>query len=160
MQHGETAEQLFRDGYNCAQAVLMAFADVTGLEPDTAARLASSFGGGLGRMREVCGAVSGASMVLGLVKGYADPTDADAKKAHNSRAVSERKTAPSFAATFSAVQPSGRAMTPKRGRRHTTKNAPVRHWCGRQRKSLTVCLDKVDGLTRNNPLYKHRIPIF
>ena len=82
MQHGETAEQLFRDGYNCAQAVLMAFADVTGLEPDTAARLASSFGGGLGRMREVCGAVSGASMVLGLVKGYADPTDADAKKAH------------------------------------------------------------------------------
>ena len=110
MQHGETAEQLFRDGYNCAQAVLMAFADVTGLEPDTAARLASSFGGGLGRMREVCGAVSGAS----------------------------------FAATFSAVQPSGRAMTPKRGRRHTTKNAPVRHWCGRQRRSLTVCLDKVD----------------
>ena len=82
MQHGETAEQLFRDGYNCAQAVLIAFADVTGLERDTAARLASSFGGGLGRMREVCGAVSGASMVLGLVKGYADPTDADAKKAH------------------------------------------------------------------------------
>ena len=82
MQHGETAEQLFRDGYNCAQAVLMAFADVTGLEPDTAARLASSFGGGLGRMREVCGAVSGASMVLGLAKGSADPTDADAKKEH------------------------------------------------------------------------------
>ena len=110
MQHGETAEQLFRNGYNCAQAVLMAFADVTGLEPDTAARLASSFGGGLGRMREVC-----------------------------ARAVSESKTAPSFAATCSAAQPSGRAMTPKRGRRHTTKNAPARHWCGRQRRFWTNC---------------------
>ena len=82
MQHGQIAEQLFREGCNCSQAVLLAFSDVTGLERDTAARLASSFGGGLGRMREVCGAVSGAAMVLGLVKGYADPTDADAKKAH------------------------------------------------------------------------------
>ena len=82
MQHGALAEQLFREGFNCSQAVLLAFADVTGLERETAARLASSFGGGLGRMREVCGAVSGAAMVLGLVRGYADPTDADAKKAH------------------------------------------------------------------------------
>lgn len=82
MQHGEIAEQLFREGYNCSQAVLLAFSDVTGVEKDTAARLASSFGGGIGRMREVCGAVSGAAMVLGLAKGYADPTDPEAKKAH------------------------------------------------------------------------------
>ncbi len=131
MQHGETAEQLFRNGYNCAQAVLMAFADVTGLEPDTAARLASSFGGGLGRMREVCGAVSGASMVLGLVKGYADPTDADAKKAH-----------------YHLVQEFARRFREKNGSiicrdllsgRHTTKNAPVRRWCGRQRRYWTKC---------------------
>ena len=50
-----------------------------------AAKLASSFGGGLGRMREVCGAVSGASMVLGLIKGYSDPKDFEAKKAHYAR---------------------------------------------------------------------------
>ena len=80
--HGKIAEELFREGYNCAQAVLIAFSDVTGLEKETAARLASSFGGGLGRMREVCGAVSGAAMVLGLCKGYSDPTDPAAKKAH------------------------------------------------------------------------------
>ena len=82
MDHGEKAEKLFKEGYNCAQSVLCAFEDVTGIERETAAKLASSFGGGLGRMREVCGAVSGAAMVLGLAKGYSDPEDFDAKKAH------------------------------------------------------------------------------
>ncbi len=81
-KHGEIAEKLFREGFNCSQAVLLAFSDITGLDDDTAAKIASSFGGGLGRMREVCGAVSGAAMVLGLVKGYSDIGNADAKKAH------------------------------------------------------------------------------
>ena len=81
-KHGEIAEKLFREGYNCSQAVLLAFSDITGLDDYTAAKIASSFGGGLGRMREVCGAVSGAAMVLGLVKGYSDIGNADAKKAH------------------------------------------------------------------------------
>ena len=85
MNHGEKAEKLFLEGYNCAQSVLCAFEDVTGIERETAAKLASSFGGGLGRMREVCGAVSGASMVLGLIKGYSDPKDFEAKKAHYAR---------------------------------------------------------------------------
>ncbi len=82
MKHGEKAEALFRNGYNCSQAVLLAFSDVTGLDDDTAAKIAQSFGGGLGRMREVCGAVSGAAMVLGLVKGSNAPDDHEAKKAH------------------------------------------------------------------------------
>ena len=60
-EHGTIAEELFREGYNCAQAVLIAFCDLTGLEKETAAKTAVSFGGGLGRMREVCGAVSGAA---------------------------------------------------------------------------------------------------
>lgn len=81
-QHGTIAKQLFLDGCNCAQAVLVAFEDMTGLDRPTAMKLASSFGGGLGRMREVCGAVSGASMVLGLLKGSSDPTDHAAKTAH------------------------------------------------------------------------------
>ena len=80
--HRERATALFQEGYNCAQAVFCAFADVTGLDLETSARLASSFGGGLGRLREVCGAVSGAAMVLGLVKGYSDPTDRKAKTEH------------------------------------------------------------------------------
>lgn len=82
MNHGKIAEEYFRKGYNCSQSVLMAFGDITGLDDETAAKFSSSFGGGIGRMREVCGAVSGAAMVLGLVKGYSDPTDKEAKKAH------------------------------------------------------------------------------
>ena len=81
-EHGRIAEEYFREGYNCAQAVLLAFSDMTGLDKELSAKLASSFGGGFGRMREICGAVSGAGMVLGIVKGYSDPTDRDAKKAH------------------------------------------------------------------------------
>ena len=80
--HAELARALFMRGYNCAQAVFCAFCDVTGLEIDVAARMASSFGGGLGRLREVCGTVSGAALVLGIARGYADPGDYAAKKAH------------------------------------------------------------------------------
>ena len=80
--YGERAYGLFLEGYNCAQAVFCAFGDVTGLPTDAAARLACSFGGGMGRLREVCGAVSGALLTLGYVLGYADPKDFAAKKAH------------------------------------------------------------------------------
>ncbi len=76
------AEELFRAGYSCSQAVLCAFEDVTGFSLETGAKLSSSFGGGMGRMREVCGAVSGALMVLGIARGYSDPADPEAKKAH------------------------------------------------------------------------------
>ena len=83
MDHREKAAELFVTGSNCAQAVAVAFCDVTGLEPELAAKMASSFGGGMGRMREVCGAVSGMLMVLGLLYGYDDPGEEDvAKKAH------------------------------------------------------------------------------
>ena len=79
---GARAKALFYEGYNCSQAVLCAFEDVTGLDRETAAKIASSFGGGMGRLREVCGAVSGALLALGIVCGYADPTDPEAKKEH------------------------------------------------------------------------------
>ena len=81
MDHGMKAAELFLQGYNCAQAVAVAFCDVTGLEPDFAAKMASSFGGGMGRMRVVCGAVSGMLMVLGLLYGYDTPGDDVSKKA-------------------------------------------------------------------------------
>ncbi len=73
MTHGEKAEALFKDGYNCAQAVLGAFAEELGLPLETAMKLSSSFGGGMGRMREVCGACSGMFMAAGLLYGYANP---------------------------------------------------------------------------------------
>lgn len=73
MTRGEKAESLFKEGYNCSQAVLLAFADKIGIDEKTAALLASPFGGGMGRMREVCGAVSGMFMAAGLLKGYSSP---------------------------------------------------------------------------------------
>ena len=73
------AGDLFLEGYNCAQAVAVAFSDLTGMDKKTAAKLAAPFGGGMGRMREVCGAVSGMFMVLGLLYGY-DNSDEDGKK--------------------------------------------------------------------------------
>lgn len=69
MERGLTAEQRFRNGCNCAQAVLLAFSDRTGLDEAAAMRIASGFGGGMGRMREVCGAVSGMFMAAGMVLG-------------------------------------------------------------------------------------------
>lgn len=83
--HGASALANFKEGYNCAQAVILAFGDLTGLDPTTAARLVSSFGGGMGRMREVCGAVSGALAVLGLMAGYDSPTDNGGKSQHYAR---------------------------------------------------------------------------
>ena len=80
--HAELAKQLFFKGYNCAQSVFCAFTDVTGYDIDTSARMASSFGAGLGRLRETCGVVSAAALVLGIVKGYDDPADYQAKKNH------------------------------------------------------------------------------
>ena len=85
MDHGTYAGELFLQGYNCAQAVAVAFCDVTGLEKDFAAKMASSFGGGMGRMREVCGAVSGMLMVAGLLYGYETPGDDVSKKEHYTR---------------------------------------------------------------------------
>ena len=82
VDHAALARKLFLEGYNCAQSVFCAFCDMTGLDRETAARLASSFGGGMGRLRETCGTVSAAAMVLGMVMGYSDPKDIEAKKAH------------------------------------------------------------------------------
>ena len=82
MDHGERARALFMEGYNCAQAVFCAFTDVTGLSLEASARLASSFGGGLGRLRLTCGTVSAGAMVLGMALGYDDPKNPGAKRDH------------------------------------------------------------------------------
>lgn len=61
------AEELFRDGYNCSQSVVGAFCEDIGLDFDTAMKLSEGFGGGMGRMRLTCGAVSGMTMVVGML---------------------------------------------------------------------------------------------
>lgn len=83
--YARRAMGLFRQGYNCSQSVFLAFADKYDMDEKTAARLASSFGGGLGRLREVCGAVSGMAMVAGILYGYDSPEDYPAKTEHYTR---------------------------------------------------------------------------
>ena len=80
--YSEKAMDFFQQGYNCAQSVLMSFSDVTGISPELSARIASSFGGGMGRMREVCGTVSGMLMAAGIICGYSEPNDKTAKAEH------------------------------------------------------------------------------
>lgn len=73
------AKALFMEGYNCSQAVVGAWAEDIGLDSETAYKIASGFGGGIGRMREVCGAFTGAVMVLGLKFGNTIGSDREAK---------------------------------------------------------------------------------
>jgi C_GCAxxG_C_C family probable redox protein len=76
----ERAKELFHDGFNCSQAVFAACADIYGVDEQTALRLAASFGGGIGRMRQTCGAACGMFLLAGLENGSAIPGDAEGKK--------------------------------------------------------------------------------
>ena len=80
MSRADRAEELFRKGYNCSQSVFASFADVLGMTVEEAARIASPFGAGFGKLREVCGAVSGMTLAAGYLKGYDDPADYESKK--------------------------------------------------------------------------------
>lgn len=80
--YSEKAVNNFREGYNCAQSVLLAFANKVGLKEDEALKLASSFGGGMGQLREVCGAVSAMFMIAGILKGYTEPNNDIVKANH------------------------------------------------------------------------------
>lgn len=77
---GEIAEEYFLQGYNCTQSVFLAFADIYGFDKETAAKISASFGGGMGRMREVCGTVSGMFLVAGMETGATEGKDAEGKQ--------------------------------------------------------------------------------
>lgn len=78
-KRGDKAYELFMSGYNCSQAVAGAFSDVLGMDFETVVKLGSGFGGGMGRMREVCGTFSGIVMVVSMLYGYSDPKDNSTK---------------------------------------------------------------------------------
>jgi len=80
--HSQRAKELFLQGHNCSQAVIAAFCEELDLDFETALKLSSSFGAGMGRLREVCGAVSGMFMIAGMKYGYTDPKDNKAKAEH------------------------------------------------------------------------------
>ena len=82
MKNSEKAVELFLQGYSCSQAVFGAFAKDLGIDESLAFKLSSPFGGGFGRLREVCGAVSGMLMVFGVLYGYDTPDNGEIKKEH------------------------------------------------------------------------------
>ncbi len=100
MTRSEKAIELFLNGCNCAQAVFAAFADLVGVDEALALRLSSSFGGGVGRQREICGAVSGMCMVLGALYGYDDVQDPGQKASHYARV---QELCGAFRETYGAI---------------------------------------------------------
>ena len=78
-ERAQRARELFLSGYNCTQAVFVAYCDVFDIDPDFAAKISAPFGGGMGRLREVCGAVSGMFFVAGQMEPANDISDKSAK---------------------------------------------------------------------------------
>ena len=79
-KHSDRALELFKQGYNCSQAVFCAFCDEFNMDEETALRVSAGLGGGVGRMREVCGTVTGAALVIGMLYGATDGKDTQKKK--------------------------------------------------------------------------------
>lgn len=78
----EKAVELFKSGFNCSQSVVAAFADMYGFSEEQALRMSASFGGGIGRMRQTCGAACGMFLLAGLEKGAIDGKDREGKAAN------------------------------------------------------------------------------
>ena len=85
MTRREAAIANFMNGYNCSQSVVLAFKDLIPIDEAVLSRMASSFGGGMGRLREVCGSVSGMFMVAGILYGYDGPETGQVKADHYAR---------------------------------------------------------------------------
>ena len=85
MTRREMAVANFMKGYNCSQSVVLAFADMLPVNESDLLKMASSFGGGMGRLREVCGSVSGMFIVIGLLYGYDGPETGPVKAEHYKR---------------------------------------------------------------------------
>lgn len=83
MTRSEKALEYFSNGFNCAQSVIVSFTDILNIEEETALRIASGFGGGMGGMQETCGVVTGAFMVIGFLKGKYKDGDDDSKELTN-----------------------------------------------------------------------------
>lgn len=83
MSRSEKALQFYSEGFNCAQSVIASFADILEVNEETAVRMASAFGGGMGRMQNTCGAISGAFMVIGYLRGKYKLDDEDSAEKTN-----------------------------------------------------------------------------
>ncbi len=154
--HSKTAMELFKQRYNCSQAVFAAFADELDMDQETAVKIASSFGGGMGSMREVCGAVTGMFMAAGIKYGYSDPSDRDAKKEHY-------KLIQELAATFRmengsiicrellGIRPEGENLVPRERTDDYYKKRPCAEYVGYAAQILEKkIMEKEESNEQNN----------
>ena len=133
MNHRELAERNFEAGCNCAQSVLLAFSDLTGLDDKTTLAISSSFGAGMGRLREVCGAVSGMFMVAGLL--YGGKASQEEKAAHYERlqllaARFREKNGSYLCRELLAGVPVTSGPAPEARTAEYYKTRPCKHLCG------------------------------
>ena len=129
MSKSEKAKELFTKGYNCSQAVLGAFAEDLGMDFETAMKLSSSFGGGMGRMREVCGTVSGMFMAAGLKYGYFLPDDRIGKTEFRSlQKNSRKKISILYAVSFWDLRVMTAVMFLRKERENTIKSVRALNW--------------------------------
>lgn len=140
MDYGTRAKENFLNGYNCCQAVFLACTDELGLDTETRAKIASSFGGGMGGMRQVCGAVSGMLMALGLHQGYTDPKDKAGKAAQYEviRALADefkRENGSIICRSFWDWMRISSPSRPRNGPRRITKSARAVSSASRRQKS-------------------------
>ena len=135
MTKREQAMQNFKNGYNCAQAVLLAFSDELEIDEKTLALISSSFGGGMGRLREVCGAVSGMFMVAGLLYGGNTTESRQEKTAHYARiqmlaAQFREKNGSYLCRELLAGVPVTSGAAPEARTAEYYKTRPCKHLCG------------------------------
>ena len=154
--HSKTAMELFKQRYNCSQAVFAAFADELDMDQETAVKIASSFGGGMGSMREVCGAVTGMFMAAGIKYGYSDPSKKKKKKEHY-------KLIQELAATFRmengsiicrellGIRPEGENLVPRERTDDYYKKRPCAEYVGYAAQILEKkIMEKEESNEQNN----------
>ncbi len=121
-KHIELALKYFNEGYNCAQSVFAAFHEEMGIDEKTAFKMSSAFGGGMGGLREVCGAVTGMFMVLSNLYGYDDAKELDKKKVlfGNIQALAEefKKEHGTIICRDLLTSPAAKAAAPVPGSKH------------------------------------------
>ena len=134
----EKAVGLFKSGYNCSQSVVAAFADMYGFTEEQALRMSASFGGGIGRMRQTCGAACGMFLLAGLEKGAVDGKDREGKAANYAlvqelaEEFKKRNGSMICAELLGLKQPEGSPL-PKRVRNNIMPSVLVRKWWKRRR---------------------------
>ena len=131
------AKELFEQGYNCAQSVFCTHCEKVGIDFETGLKLSSSFGGGMGRLREVCGAVSAMLMLIGLKEGYTSPNDDKIKEEHYAKVQSlAKELLKNIEDIYSTIEYNKKT-------KKTSCDSELKTWCNTYEKE---CSHRRDGL--------------